>query len=234
MISDGVKNRLLSDIKEKESDSSMEPSKLHMIMYFCLSPVFCFIVELVSYLAFLGLFAFVILRKFCIRITFFEYLLVIWMFSIQIERIRKFIAISNKSKREKFKMIIRDRWNLMYLLSMLTFVAGLILRGASLVSYQDIFEMNVKAFKGTERNINAYVSDNWTVFQEMTNFSSTASIMSNDNNPIYTALTDEAKDYVKANHDIYPFGFIRLALAVTLTLTLSLTKGCHVILQVGL
>ena len=155
-----------------------------MIMYFCLSPVFCFIVELISYLAFLGLFAFVILRKFCIRITFYEYLLVLWMLSIQIERIRKFVAIPNKRKRDKLKMIMQDRWNLMYLLSMLTFIvriqklsslfqgifwpnqfygayvglkircekrihplAGLILRGASLVSYEDIFNINVKAFK---------------------------------------------------------------------------------------
>ena len=93
-----------------------------MIMYFCLSPVFCFIVELISYLAFLGLFAFVILRKFCIRITFYEYLLVLWMLSIQIERIRKFVAIPNKRKRDKLKMIMQDRWNLMYLLSMLTFI----------------------------------------------------------------------------------------------------------------
>ena len=107
---------------ETPSNHNMEPSKLHMIMYFCLSPVFCFIVELISYLAFLGLFAFVILRKFCIRITFYEYLLVLWMLSIQIERIRKFVAIPNKRKRDKLKMIMQDRWNLMYLLSMLTFI----------------------------------------------------------------------------------------------------------------
>ena len=117
-------------------------------MYFCLSPVFCFIVELLSYLAFLALFAFVILRKFCIRITFFEYLLVVWMLAIQIERIRKFVAITDKSKREKFKLLIRDRWNLMYLLSMVTFIAGLVLRGVSILDYQTIFETNVKAFKG--------------------------------------------------------------------------------------
>ena len=77
-------------------------------------------------------------------------------------------------------MIMQDRWNMMYLLSMLTFIAkgqqrtlqvfqsdllhtscilillckianptqaGLILRGASLVSYEKIFNINVKAFK---------------------------------------------------------------------------------------
>jgi hypothetical protein len=84
-------------------------------------------VELIAYMAFLGLFGYVILTKFCIRIEFFEYLLVIWMFAIQMERIRKFVAMSNKTKREKVKLIFRDRWNLMYFLSMATFLAGLIL-----------------------------------------------------------------------------------------------------------
>ena len=69
------------------------------------------------------------------------------MLSIQIERIRKFLAISDKTKREKFKMIIRDRWNLMYLLSMVTFLAGLVLRSVSILDYKTIFETNVKSFK---------------------------------------------------------------------------------------
>lgn len=92
---------------------------------------------------------------------------------------------------------------------MLTFGAGLVLRGASLVSYKDIFDINVKSFKATEQNINAYASDDWKTFQEMTNFSSALAMLSNNDNPIYTHLTEEAKQFIEDNHNIYPFGFIR-------------------------
>ena len=47
-----------------------------------------------------------ILTKFCIEITFFEYILLIWLISIQIERIKKFAAMANKPRQEKIKLLL--------------------------------------------------------------------------------------------------------------------------------
>lgn len=196
--------------QEQESDSQMEPSKLHMIMYFVLSPLFCYMIEFGSYVAFLVLFAYVLLRKICMRITFYEYLLVVWMISIQIERIRKFIAIPNKTKSYRFKRMVNDRVNQMYLFSLVTFIIGLVLRGASFLMYKDIFEINVQSFElATGDSKFAYGTDDWKEFRNLTQFSDVKAMLSNNDNPLYTSLTDEAKNFAKDNHQIYPFKFIR-------------------------
>ena len=126
-----------------------------------LSPVFCFHLDFASYLAFLGLFAYVILglfsnssifslpplfesvrhlkldeAKICIRITMLEYLLVIWLIGIQAERIKKFLALPSKSFGEKILLASKDKWNFIYFLSLMTFIAGLALRVVSTLDYQ--------------------------------------------------------------------------------------------------
>ena len=186
---------------------SVEPSKLQLVMYFVLSPLFCYAVEAVSYVAFLGLFSYVILQEFCIRYTFWEYLLVIWMFAIQLERVRKFISIPRKTKTERFSMMIKDRINLMFLLSLVTFSAGLILRSASILNYEEIFKNNVKEFSNL--GVSAYGTEDWEEFKEQRNFSMAGAMFSNDRNPIYTDLSDEARQFLAENHNIYPFNFIR-------------------------
>ena len=79
-----------------------------------------------------------------------------------------------------------------------------------MVSYENIFMINVNAFKAIEQNINAYATDNWTEFRELTNFSESNALFSNERNPIYTELSEEALNLVAENHYIYPLGFIRL------------------------
>lgn len=74
-----------------------------MIMYFVLSPLFCYVIEFASFVAFLCIFAYVILRQFCIRITFWEYIIIAWMFAIQVSRIRKFMAMPNVTYGKRFK-----------------------------------------------------------------------------------------------------------------------------------
>ena len=64
-------------------------------------------------------------------------------------------------------------------------------------------------FSATQRDISPYVSEDWETFQNLTDFSSTSAMISNNNNPIYTQLTPEAIQFIEENHNIYPFGFIR-------------------------
>ena len=101
------------------------PSKIQIMVYYFLSPVNCFIIDFAFYAAFLGLFAYVILTRFCIEITFFEYVVMIWLVSIQIERMRKFAAIANKPRAEKIRLLKKDKWNMLYGLAFITFMAGL-------------------------------------------------------------------------------------------------------------
>ena len=54
------------------------------------------------------------------KITFFEYILLIWLISIQIERMKKFAAMANKPRAEKIKLLKKDKWNAVYLLAFLT------------------------------------------------------------------------------------------------------------------
>ena len=125
------------------------------MVYWFLSPVNCFIIDCASYFAFLVLFAWVILTKFCIeaglklfvrgnskirymiyvrylsnkpKITFFEYILLIWLISIQIERMKKFAAMANKPRAEKIKLLKKDKWNAVYLLAFLTCLGMILLK----------------------------------------------------------------------------------------------------------
>ena len=142
-------------------------SKTQMIWNFMLSPVFCFHLDFASYLAFLALFAYVVLglfstfsicsrppsfncpskyggiafwkrltAKICIRITMLEYILVIWLIGIQAERIKKFLALPSKTFGEKILLASKDKWNFIYFLSLMTFIAGLALRVVSTLDYQ--------------------------------------------------------------------------------------------------
>ena len=54
------------------------------------------------------------------KITFFEYILLIWLISIQIERMKKFAAMANKPRAEKIKLLKKDKWNAVYGLAFLT------------------------------------------------------------------------------------------------------------------
>ena len=123
------------------------PSKIDIMIYYFLSPVNCFIIDFTFYAAFLALFAFVILTRFCIEITFFEYVLMVWLVSIQIERMRKFAAIANKPKAEKIRLLKKDKWNMLYGLAFITFMAGLVLRLASVMSADDVFYKNIASFR---------------------------------------------------------------------------------------
>ena len=64
------------------------------------------------------------------KITFFEYILLIWLISIQIERMKKFAAMANKPRAEKIKLLKKDKWNAVYLLAFLTCLGMILLRGA--------------------------------------------------------------------------------------------------------
>ena len=74
--------------------------------------------------------------KICIRITMLEYILVIWLIGIQAERIKKFLALPSKSFGEKIFLASKDKWNFIYFLSLMTFIAGLALRVVSTLDYQ--------------------------------------------------------------------------------------------------
>ena len=74
--------------------------------------------------------------KICIRITMLEYILVIWLIGIQAERIKKFLALPGKSFGEKILLASKDKWNFIYFLSLMTFIAGLALRVVSTLDYQ--------------------------------------------------------------------------------------------------
>jgi hypothetical protein len=79
------------------------------------------------------------------------------------------------------------------------------------VSYEAIFIINSKAFATGGRNTSfTYGTDDWEVFKNTTNFNEAAALFSNNNNPIYTNLSQEAKDFLENKaHGIYPFDFIR-------------------------
>lgn len=65
-----------------------------------------------------------------------EYILVIWLIGIQAERIKKFLALPSKSFGEKILLASKDKWNFIYFLSLMTFIAGLALRVVSTLDYQ--------------------------------------------------------------------------------------------------
>ena len=134
---------------EHPSDPQQDFRSFHLIINFMLSPVYCFYLNLASYLAFLGLFAYVLLTRVCVRITFYEYVLMGWLIGIQLERIRKFVSMSNKTRKEKQRAILSDKWNWVYFLSILTFAAGLIMRVWSTMTYKDIFVNNIRATRLT-------------------------------------------------------------------------------------
>jgi len=62
------------------------------------------------------------------KITFFEYILLIWLISIQIERMKKFAAMANKPRAEKIKLLKKDKWNAVYLLAFLTCLGMILLK----------------------------------------------------------------------------------------------------------
>ena len=73
------------------------------------------------------------------QITFFEYILLIWLISIQIERMKKFAAMANKPRAEKIKLLKKDKWNAVYGLAFLTCL-GMILLSPILIL--DFFTRN--------------------------------------------------------------------------------------------
>lgn len=202
------------------------PSKFSIMVYWFLSPVNCFIIDCASYFAFLVLFAWVILTKFCIEITFFEYILLIWLISIQIERMKKFAAMANKPRAEKIKLLKKDKWNAVYLLAFLTCLAGLILRVASVMQSDDVFYKNVAAFQNTQRPIYIdidYTSDDrvyvnnktgnpnsaWNTFKDEQKYSSIHAFIDTANSPIYNAFDNETENWInRENNGIWPKEFI--------------------------
>ena len=70
-----------------------------------------------------------------------------WLISIQIERMRKFAAMANKPVAEKVRLLKKDKWNMLYGLAFITFMAGLVLRLASVMSADDVFYKNIASFR---------------------------------------------------------------------------------------
>ena len=206
--------------EDKSSDPKKDFPPFHLIINFVLSPVFCFHLDLVSYLAFLGLFAYVLLVRVCVRITFYEYVLMGWLIGIQLERIRKFISLSNKTKKEKKRAILSDKWNWLYFLSILTFAAGLIMRVWSTMTYKDIFINNLRAthlanipvYSGQSVKGESVLHDNldeeWERFKIEQNFTFFDSFISNSHNPVYNKLSVDYQQLIKNNSNINVPNFI--------------------------
>ena len=201
------------------TNKGYDPGFLMMIANYCTSPLFTMIIEAVFYVGFLALFSFVILQEFCIRVGFYEYILIAWMISIQAERISKFIAIPHMSKRSKIRLILRDPWNILYSFSFVCFVVGLIFRTVGVISYETIYNNNVQAFKDLEvyedgEKVGIDLFDrgagNWTNFTIEYEFSTFSAFLSNDANPLYneTTMSKAARDFVNNNYGMFPLKYI--------------------------
>ena len=77
----------------------------------------------------------------------------LWLISIMFERMRKFAAMSNKPSAEKIRLLKKDKWNWVYIGGFITFMIGLALRLASVMSTEDVFFKNLEAFQGTGRDV---------------------------------------------------------------------------------
>ncbi|KAJ0070569.1 hypothetical protein NL108_016259, partial [Boleophthalmus pectinirostris] len=93
------------------------------------SPQVKFFMNIVSYFAFLALFAAVLMVDFHTTPSGLEILLYVWLFSLVCEEIRQlFDDPDGFGFRKKFKMYINDLWNILDVLSIVIFIIGLVFR----------------------------------------------------------------------------------------------------------
>uniref|UniRef100_A0A8C4FF86 Transient receptor potential cation channel, subfamily M, member 2 n=1 Tax=Dicentrarchus labrax TaxID=13489 RepID=A0A8C4FF86_DICLA len=99
------------------------------LVYLYSSPQVKFYWNIVSYFAFLFLFAVVLMVDFQVTPSPAEVLLYIWLFSLVCEEVRQlFHDPDGFGFRKKARMYINDLWNILDVLSILLFIIGLIFR----------------------------------------------------------------------------------------------------------
>ncbi|XP_029385890.1 transient receptor potential cation channel subfamily M member 2 [Echeneis naucrates] len=128
---------LRTNIQDNDSCSRLKPlSNWSRLVCLYGSPQVKFYWSIVSYFAFLFLFAVVLMIDFQTMPSVWEMLLYIWLFSLVCEEIRQlFHDPDGFGFRKKARMYINDLWNILDVLSILLFLIGLALRLTSGLFY---------------------------------------------------------------------------------------------------
>lgn len=116
---------------EADSSTISTPADLSYfkkLVIFMTAPYTAYFYNFFFYLIFLCFFAYVIMRRFCLRPEWQEYLVVITLVAVTLERIRKFAATRGMTNRQKIKGLANDGWNLIYMMSFFIMLFGVIFR----------------------------------------------------------------------------------------------------------
>ncbi|KAJ0005778.1 hypothetical protein NQD34_015672, partial [Periophthalmus magnuspinnatus] len=118
------------DFSESSQDVELKPlDGWARLVSLYTSPQVKFFMNIVSYFAFLTLFAVVLMVDFQTTPSGLEILLYIWLFSLVCEEIRQlFHDPDGFGFRKKVKMYINDVWNILDVLSIILFIFGLVFR----------------------------------------------------------------------------------------------------------
>nr|XP_009303267.1 transient receptor potential cation channel subfamily M member 2 isoform X2 [Danio rerio]6DRK_A Chain A, Transient receptor potential cation channel, subfamily M, member 2 [Danio rerio]6DRK_B Chain B, Transient receptor potential cation channel, subfamily M, member 2 [Danio rerio]6DRK_C Chain C, Transient receptor potential cation channel, subfamily M, member 2 [Danio rerio]6DRK_D Chain D, Transient receptor potential cation channel, subfamily M, member 2 [Danio rerio] len=125
--SDGKIKRHLRGFSQKSELKPLNCSS--RLMSFLKSPQVKFYWNIASYFGFLWLFAVVLMIDFQTSPSWRELLLYVWLTSLVCEEIRQlYHDFDGSGFRRKAKMYIKDLWNILDVLSIVLFIAGLICR----------------------------------------------------------------------------------------------------------
>ncbi|XP_064594682.1 transient receptor potential cation channel subfamily M member-like 2 isoform X2 [Liolophura sinensis] len=123
-----------------EDNSSNRESGLTVgekFWFFFNAPVITFCYNVISYLAFLVLYSYILLVVFSPQLSNAELVLIVWVFTIFVEELRQVISQSSTSLGTKISSYLRDMWNLVDVLTILLFIIGMVLRS---IPHSDTFE----------------------------------------------------------------------------------------------
>lgn len=95
---------------------------------FMTAPVTAFFYNILIFFGFMGFFIWVIMRKFCLRPNWQEYIVVVTLVAICMERVRKFAAMRGITNRQRIAGLSRDGYNTIFFFALLFMVFGVIFR----------------------------------------------------------------------------------------------------------
>ncbi|XP_062390193.1 transient receptor potential cation channel subfamily M member 2-like [Sardina pilchardus] len=136
ICTDFIAYRCDEAMKNEETGSSANNSALDKLRKFYTAPQVKFFWDIVSYLAFLVLFSFVVMVDFQPTPSWREWLLYVWLISLVFEEVRQlFDDLDGFGFRRRARMYINDLWNILDLSSILLFIVGLACRWTSRAFY---------------------------------------------------------------------------------------------------
>jgi hypothetical protein len=92
------------------------------------APITAFFYNIVIFMAFMGFFIWVIMRKFCLKPDIQEYIVIITLVGICLERGRKFAAMRGITNKQRMRGLANDGYNTIFLFALVFMTFGVIFR----------------------------------------------------------------------------------------------------------